>query len=101
MGQDGCHALFTRALLQTRTEHPFFERIRLSPRSEPNIDGVADSINAHGDASVSDGLEAMLVALVELLDRLIGHDMAVKLIDRSRTAAGRGDTTSPRRREEA
>jgi len=43
----------------------------------------------------------MLAHLVELLGRLIGDDMAMKLIERSLAASGRGDPTSDNRREEA
>jgi len=43
----------------------------------------------------------MLVRLVELLGRLIGDDMAMKLIERSLAASEGGDATSVGRREEA
>jgi hypothetical protein len=43
----------------------------------------------------------MLVLLLELLGRLIGDDMAMKLIERCLSASERGDTNSDSRREEA
>ena len=101
VGLDGCHALFTRALAEARTESAALDQIQLRQRAEPYIDGVAKSITSRGDAATADALEAMLVHLVELLGRLIGDDMATKLIDRSIAAAGRGGTTSDDRREEA
>jgi len=101
VGLDGCHALFTRALAEARTESAALDEIQLRPRAEPYIDGVAKSITSRGDAATADALEAMLVHLVELLGRLIGDDMATKLIDRSIAAPGRGDTTFDDRREEA
>ena len=100
VGPDGCHALFTRALAQARTEYPVLEGIQLHARSEPYIDGVAETIMAHGDAAAAEALESMLVRLVELLGRLIGEDMAMKLIERSLTASGR-TATSQGRREQA
>jgi hypothetical protein len=100
VGLDGCHALFTRALAEARTESAALDEIQLRPRAEPYIDGVAKSITSRGDPATADALEAMLVHLVELLGRLIGEDMATKLIDRS-IAAGRSDTTSDDAREEA
>jgi hypothetical protein len=54
---------------------------------------------AHGDPATAEGLEAMLVHLIELLGRLIGDDMAMKLIERTLAASGRGDPTSDRREE--
>jgi hypothetical protein len=99
VGPDGCHALFTRALAQARTEYPALGQIQLQARSEPYIDGVAETIIAHGDPATAEGLEAMLVHLIELLGRLIGDDMAMKLIERSLAASDRGDPTSDRREE--
>jgi hypothetical protein len=99
VGPDGCHAIFTRALAQTRTNHPAVGQIQLHARSDPYIDGVAEAIMAHGDPATAAGLEAMLVHLVELLGRLIGDDMAMKLIERSVAASERGDPTSDRREE--
>lgn len=101
VGRDGCHALFTRALAQARTDYPVLEEIRLRAESEPYVEGVAEIIMAHGDAATSEALESMLMRLVELLGRLIGDDMAMKLIERSVAARERVDGTSVGRQEEA
>jgi hypothetical protein len=101
VGADGCHALFTRARADARAEYPALEQIQLRTRSEPYIDGVAETIIAHGDAATAEALESMLVRLVELLGRLIGDDMALKLIERSLRASEDGDAASDARREEA
>jgi hypothetical protein len=101
VGSDGCHALFTRALADTRIEYPALAQIQLRARSEPYIDGVAETIMAHGDPATAEALESMLVRLVELLGRLIGDDMAVKLIERSLASSERGDAPPDGRREQA
>jgi hypothetical protein len=101
VGPDGCHALFTRARAQARTEHLALAEIQLRNRSEPYVDGVAETIMAHGDAATGEALESMLVRLVELLGRLIGDDMATKLIEQGWAASEPGDTTSDDTREEA
>ena len=101
VGPDGCHALFTRALAQARTEYPALGQIQLRARAEPYIDGVAATIMAQGDAATADALESMLVRVVELLGRLIGDDMAMKLIEQSLAASERRDPTSDDRWEEA
>jgi hypothetical protein len=101
VGRDGCHALFARALAQARIEYATLEQIQLRPRSEPYVDGVAETIMSHGAAATAEALESMLVQLVDLLGRLIGDDMATNLIERSLTAPERGDATSNDRREEA
>lgn len=56
--------------------------------------GVPETITAHGDAATAEALESMLVHLVELLGRLIGDDMATKLIERSVGVSERGDAIS-------
>jgi hypothetical protein len=76
-------------------------QIQLRARSQPYIDGVPETIMAHGDAATAEALESMLVHLVQLVGRLIGDDMATKLIERSVGASERGDTISDSRREEA
>jgi hypothetical protein len=101
VGPDGCHALFTRALAGTRTEYPALAQIQLRARLEPYIDGVAETIMAHGDPVTAGALESMLIRLVELLGRLIGDDMAVKLIEQSQASSEHGDGPSDNRREEA
>jgi hypothetical protein len=101
VGPDGCHALFTRALAETRTEYPALAQIQLRARSEPYIDGVAETIMAHGDPATAEALESMLVRLVELLGRLIGDDMAMKLIEQSQASSEHGDGPSDNRRQEA
>jgi hypothetical protein len=99
VGPDGCHALFTRALAQTQIEYPALEQIKLRARAEPYIDGVAETIMALGDNVTAEAIESMLGRLVELLGRLIGDDMAMKLIERGLTASERGDPASNGRRE--
>ncbi len=101
VGPDGCHALFARALAETRPEYPALGQIQLHARSDPYVDGVAETIMARGDPATAEALEWMLVRLVELLSRLIGEDMAIKLIERCLTATGRGDASSGDEREEA
>jgi hypothetical protein len=73
------------------------EQIRLRPLSQPYLDGVAETIMGRGDGETAEALESMLVHLIELLVRLVGEDMATKLIERSMPTPGRGETM----REEA
>lgn len=101
VGPDGCHALFTRAVAEARGKYPALSEIELRARSEPYVEGVAESIIAHGDAATAEAVESMLMRLVELLSRLIGDDIAMKLIEQSLRAAERASPTSGERREEA
>ena len=56
---------------------------------------------ANGDAAAAEALASMLVLLLELLGRLIGDDMAMKLIERCLPESDRGNATLEGRREEA
>jgi hypothetical protein len=91
LGPAGCRALFTRALSQARAEHPELGEIRVRDQSEPALDGVAESIERHGASTVARGLEALLVALLVLLGRLIGDDMAARLVGQSALHHSRDD----------
>jgi hypothetical protein len=101
VGLDGCHALFTRALADARKEYPSLAQIELSAGSEPYIGGVAEAVVAHGDTTTAKALESMLVHLVKLLSRLIGDDMATKLMERSSFAPDRANLTLHNKREKA
>ena len=54
---------------------------------------------AHGEAATGAGLESLLVRLIALLGRLIGEEMATKLIEQS-LAAPEGDGAAPERKQE-
>ena len=99
VGSDGCHALFARALADARIEYPALTQVQLRARSEPYIDSVTETTIAHGDAATAEALESLLVRLVELLGRLIGNDMAMKLIERSLAASETGRPSGDKREE--
>lgn len=91
LGATGCHALFTRALAHARAEHPALAEVSVEHGSAPTLEGVAESVRAHGAAAVAAGLESLLVALLELLGRLIGDDMAARLVEPSAPNPSRHD----------
>lgn len=81
IGNDGCNALLVRALARTEANHPALTDIRSLNEGAIHLDGVLTSVEAHGLAAVTAGIEALLAAVVEILGRLIGEDMATRLID--------------------
>jgi len=83
VGSGGCHALFTRALAEARIVHPLLGGVQLQARSQPYLQGTAEIVDTHGGPATAEALEAMLVAMIELLNRLIGADMAATLILKS------------------
>ena len=101
VGPDGCHALFTRALSESRGQNSTLDAIQLRARSDPYIDGIAESIMSHGDAAAAQGLETIMVRVVEILGRLVGDDMAGILIERSLASAGSAEPRTDHKREKA
>ncbi|MEO7822180.1 MAG: hypothetical protein ABIS15_01130 [Gemmatimonadaceae bacterium] len=93
--------MFARAISEVRTDHPALAQIQLRPRSDPYVEGVAESIMARGDKATEAALESTVVILVDLLRRLIGNDMAMKLIERSLAPSERAGANTDRKREEA
>jgi len=101
LGSVGCHALFTRALADARVSHPLLTGVRVQKGDQPYFEGTAEIIDAHGASATAEAFEAMLVTLVELLGRLIGDDMAVKLILQSLPEFVRDTRSLEARRPEA
>jgi hypothetical protein len=85
IGNDGCRALFARALATAQAEggHPVLDTVRTSARSVYCLDGLSDAAARHGAAAATEGAAAVLAALIELLGRLIGDDMALSLLEQS------------------
>ena len=81
MGDAGCAALFTRALARTEGAHPVLKELHGGADEGIRLDGIATSANAHGIESVTAAIEALIGALVDILTRLIGDDMALRLLD--------------------
>lgn len=81
MGDDGLTALLARALARTERDHPALQSIRRSDNGGIQLDGLAASIETHGERPVTAAIEALLAALIDVLSRLIGEDMAIRLVD--------------------
>ncbi len=101
IGSDGCHALFTRARAQEQPGNRALESLQLSPRHDPYIIGVAESIGEYGDDATADAIESMIVGMIELLGRLIGVDMATSLIERSLSEFPQDNSGPEKRRAKA
>jgi len=86
-GIDGTNAVFARALARAQAEHPALANVRISRESAVCLEGLAESAHIHGADATADGVAAILTALIELLGRLIGEDIAMRLVEQSVTAA--------------
>ena len=101
VGFDGCHTLFSRALAEARSQYSCLQTIQFHPRSVPYLEGVAETVEKNGARETTEALESMLVMLIELLNRLIGENMATILIERGLATSGDDDASGKDQRAEA
>jgi hypothetical protein len=95
MGDDGWNALLVRAITQTESAHPALSTVRRVNEGSVHLDGVVESVEAHGAAAVTEAIEALLATLVDILSRLIGEDMAIRLIDPDAARSRKGGGAHP------
>jgi len=81
LGDAGWAALLARALARTEADHPALKGIRRQNEDDIDVACVVAGVDVHGVASSTAAFEALLAALIEILGRLIGEDMAMRLID--------------------
>ena len=81
LGEAGSAALFARALARTEVAHPALKDLRQTGDHVIRLDDIAASVEAHGMEDVGAGIEALIVAVVDVLTRLIGEDMTIRLLD--------------------
>jgi hypothetical protein len=81
MGPDGYDALLLRALARAKRAHPALAMAGALNEREMHTDKMLAIIEAHGADVATDAMEALLVAFIDILSRLIGEDMAIRLID--------------------
>lgn len=95
VGADGSHALFARALARAQVEHPVLKDVRRPVRSTVCLEGLAESARTHGAGAAAEGVVSILTALLEVLGRLIGDDMAMSLVEQSVPAHASDDPWAP------
>jgi hypothetical protein len=92
VGSMGYRALIDRALLLARAEHPALGSLSCHGGDEP---ASSAAVRVHSAAEVATGMVALVAALVELLGRIIGEEMAVRLVEQT---AMKRETETPRPR---
>ena len=94
MGADGCAALLARALARTEGAHPVLTNVRRNVNGGIALDGVAAAVESHGIDAVTTALEALFTALMDVLSRLIGEDMALRVLLPDSRPESRDETSS-------
>jgi len=86
IGSDGYRALVDRALEQARAGHPALTGLQCQAG---DVQGVAAAVGAHGAAEVREGIFALVALLIDLLSRVIGEAMAVRLVEQAWAGSAR------------
>ena len=81
VGDDGYHALLSRAITRTQAEHPALIDMRRDGELDISPNGVPAIVDAHGVPAVTAALESLLASIAEVLSGLIGADMVMNLLD--------------------
>ncbi|HEY5940850.1 MAG TPA: hypothetical protein VIT87_08520 [Gemmatimonadales bacterium] len=96
IGAMGYRALLDRALILARAEHPALVGLSCHGGDEEMI---ATAVRTHGAAEVAAGMVALVAGLVDLLGRIIGEEIAVRLVEETgvqTTKQSKKDRPSPR-----
>jgi hypothetical protein len=80
IGSDGYRALVDRALEQARAGHPAIAGLQCQAG---DMQGVAAAVGMHSAAEVREGILALVARLIDLLSRLIGEEMATRLVEQA------------------
>lgn len=80
LGPGSARALLSRGLAAARLDHPAVTQVRVGENGESVIDD-ASAIATHGSAAVAAGLRAVLTTMLDLLGRLVGNDLASRLLN--------------------
>lgn len=78
IGAEGYAALLERALHDVRSEHPALKEISLSAT---DAKATALAVREHGAYAVAEGIVAVVATVIELLGRIIGVEMALRLVE--------------------
>lgn len=92
IGVEGYRSLHDRAIREVVNHHPALARLSFAARDEAANLAAA---KAHGAEEVAEGMVAFVGAVIELLGRIIGPDMALRLVEHWGYRAGDGGTKSP------
>jgi hypothetical protein len=87
IGAQGYRALLGRAHGLVRGEHPALDGLGCLEGEQAQ---AIAAVRKHGAADVADGLMALVATLIELLGRIIGDEMAVRLVEQTCPLTPRG-----------
>ena len=74
------HAVLARAVSLAQVAVPAVNQLRLAKLPAVSIEGFEDIEATHGDALLLTGVHALLAAVITVLDRVIGEDLATRVV---------------------
>ena len=92
IGSDGYRALLDRALQQARTGHPALAGLQCQAG---HVQGVAAVVGVHGAAEAREGIVELVALLIDLLSRVIGEEMGVRLVEQAWAGSARPTASAP------
>jgi hypothetical protein len=95
VGVAGYQALFERTLGLTREDYPW---LGSTSAFDDDRTQLAMAVRSLGAAEVTNGMVAMLATLIKLLGRIIGDEMAIRLVEQVGTPSPRGAVSNNQER---
>lgn len=83
IGRDGYHSLLLRALEQVRPAYPWMAGLRCEGGL---LQDMATEVRKHSAADVAGGMLALIGVVVDVLGRITGEEMAIRLVEQAWTA---------------
>jgi hypothetical protein len=87
IGGEGYRALLDRSLALARAEHPALGSLSCDRGDQPVTPAA---VRSHGAAEVAAGMVALVATLIEVLGRMVGEEMAVRLVEQTGNPSPRG-----------
>lgn len=82
-GPYGALALLTRAVTRAQPLHRSLAPVRVDSTAVPSLSGFSDSAMTNGARATAEGAVVLIAVLADLIGRLIGVDLAVRLLEQS------------------
>jgi hypothetical protein len=79
LGDHGCEALMSRAIATIEPRHPLVTELRHGQTF--TRERLATAVQMHGAAAAEAAVESLIGTLIEILARLIGEEMAIRMVD--------------------
>ncbi len=94
IGADGYRALFDRSLELAQAEQP---ALSVLARRDGDAVLTAAAVRAQGPEELATGLMRLTAQIIELLGRIVGEEMAIRLVEHTAMEAPQGNTGTERK----